>query len=84
MSASNAGLEHSPAPYRNFIGLTQVVNLLGLGEAAHPAHLDVDDAAGAGLNGGSRVANMADGFVQANCCPQLALQARVIVDIVIP
>ena len=57
--------------------LAQIVNAARARVSAHAAELDVDDAAGADLDGGARVLDVVDAFVEANRRFELALQLRV-------
>jgi hypothetical protein len=59
------------------------VQAQGLGVAAHPARLDVDDSTGADLDGFRRGLDRVDRFVEADRGSQEALQARVIADVVV-
>src|ERR1700687_1848420 len=54
------------------------------GESANAANLDIDNSAGAGFDGERSAARTDDRLVQANRSAQLFLQARVVVDVVVP
>src|SRR5712672_2844366 len=84
MSASDSGLQHATTPDRNILRLAKVMNLPGLGKAAHAANLDVNDAAGPTLDREGRGAGMHDRLIQADGSTQLFLQTGVVVDFVFP
>src|ERR1035441_9158721 len=84
LGASDASLQHSATPDGNIVGLAKVVDLQRFGESAHAADLDVDDAAGAGFNREGGAAHADDRFVEADRGAQFLLQARVVVDVVVP
>ena len=82
--AANAGLQHAAAPHRNAALHRRIVHRDGLGEAAHAARLDVDDAAGFHVDRRQRIAPVADRFVQADRRLQPLLQHGVVVEVVGP
>src|SRR5580698_5348050 len=84
MGTSNAGFKHASAPHRNIVRCADIVDSLGLGKAADSAGFDVDNAAGANLNGLRGIASVMDGFVETNGGSQQRLQAGVIVNVVVP
>src|SRR5437763_9900325 len=84
MAAPYAGLEHAAAPDRDIVVLADIVDFFSFAEAAYPANLDINDAAGAGFDGGCGVAGMAYRLIQANRGLQFALQPCVIIDVVVP
>src|ERR1035437_3318238 len=79
----DAGLQHAAAPDRNGGGLGDIVYPFGLAESGHPAELDVDDAAGAQLDGLLGVARGANALVQADGSFELRLERGVIDDVVV-
>src|ERR1700757_1166293 len=84
MRSSNSGFEHASAPYGDALRLAEVVDRQRFAETAHAADFDVDDSAGSRFHSGSSYTGAFDRFVQAYCGAQFLLQARVIVDVVIP
>ena len=66
------------APLRAAVGLDGE----GRGVPAHPAHLDVDDAAGAEGEGVARVVGAVDALVEADRGLDLLLQVHVVHDVV--
>ena len=83
MRASDTGLQHPAAPHRNAGRLRHIVDALRLGEPAHAPQLNIDDAAGAHLNGLLGVVRGANTLVEANGGLQLGLQLRVVDDVVV-
>ena len=84
LGARKPAIMRTRTKHRDVIVLADIVYFPGLAEAAHPSDFDIHDAAGAGFDGGGRVAGVADGLVQANGGSQFALQPGVVVDVVIP
>jgi hypothetical protein len=77
-AAADARLEHAAAPDGNAALLRRVVHGDGLRESAHAAQLDVDDLARLHLDGGQRVAAVADGLVKADGRVEALLQHGVV------
>src|SRR5215469_2015895 len=84
VGAANSGFEHAAAPHGYGEALGDVVHCDGVGEAANAPYFDVDDATGAKLERGFRVARAADGFVEAYRGFYRFLQAGVEVEVVVP
>src|SRR5579864_2914398 len=84
MPPPNAGFEHAAAPHGNAVALANVVNGDGFAESAQAPDFDIDNAAGAQLDGSFGIAGLANRFVEANRGFQLALQLRMLKDVVIP
>src|SRR5205814_9262397 len=74
--------EHPAAPDGNAVALAQIVDAPCHGVAADAAKLDVDDFAGAQLDGGARLLFRVNAFIQADRRVQLLLQLHVTVEIV--
>src|ERR1700748_2425175 len=64
--------------------LANVVHFSGFAESADAAYFYIYNPAGAGFDRGCGVARMPDGFVETYRRAEFALQARVVVNIVIP
>src|SRR6516225_10106563 len=84
VSAPDAGFEHAPAPDGNPLGPAICLNVARAGVAADAAEFDVDDAAGAELDGGLRIAKVGNGFIEAQHGFDLLLQLGVRVNVVPP
>src|SRR6266852_9115919 len=82
MHAADSGLEHADAPDWNLLRLAQVVDAPRRGVAADAAELDVDDPAGAQLDGRAGVLVGVDAFIEANRSIEFALQFCVAVEVV--
>src|SRR5438445_164884 len=76
----NARLQHAATPDRNSRRLSRVVHALGLAKSTYAAELDIDDAAGAQLDGLLGVMRRADAFIQTDGRLQLRLQLGMIDD----
>src|ERR1035437_8062059 len=83
VGAPDAGLQHAAAPDRDAGGLGDIVHAFGLAESGDPAELDVDDAAGAQLDGLLGVARGANALVEADGGLELRLERGVIDDVVV-
>src|ERR1700724_2599853 len=84
MGASNAGLEHPPAPYGDAALHRRVVHRDRLGAAPDASVLDVDDSAGLPVDRGQSIPPVADGLVKADGGIHPLLQHGVVVEIVCP
>src|SRR5215475_10422094 len=82
--AADAAFEHAATPYRNILAGTVGLNFAGAREASNAAEFDIDDAAGAEFNGGLRVTQVGNRFVETESCFDLLLQFGVRVEIVPP
>src|SRR5450759_3984266 len=83
VGAPDAGLQHAAAPDRDAGGLGDIVHALGLAETGDAAELDVDDVAGAQLDGLLGVARGANALFQADGGLQFGLERGVIDDVVV-
>src|SRR3989454_2070029 len=81
--AADARFEHAAVPHRNAMRRAQVVKPDRLGKPAHASRLDVDDAAGAGLDRRARDGHAFDRLVETNRRLQPPLQRRMIRHIVV-
>src|SRR5438876_6063750 len=66
MRATDARLEHAAAPYRNSVVATDIVNSARFLVASDPPEFDVDDPAGADLDGFARVVRRVDRLIEAD------------------
>ena len=82
MGSANSGLQHSSAPDRNLLRLTQIVDSNRGGIAPHTSQLNIYDAAGVQLDGSAGVFLFVDTLVEANRGVELSLQLRVAVKVV--
>src|SRR5690242_17159659 len=80
--AADAGFEHAAAPDVNGILLAKIVNAASGSVSADAAEFDIDDFAGADFNGGARVLDIVNAFVEANWSFDLALKSGVGKDVV--
>src|SRR5207302_2249056 len=76
--------EHTAAPDGNVSGAADVVDLAGGGESPDAAELDVDDLRRAEFDGLARVLGVVDRLIQADWRQHLALEPRVVHQIVPP
>src|ERR1019366_3304899 len=83
VGAPDAGLQHAAAPDRDAGGLGDIVHAFSLAESGDAAELDVDDAAGAQLDGLLGVARGANALVEADGGLELRLERGVIDDVVV-
>src|SRR5579883_2900774 len=83
VGAADVGLQHASAPHRYLLRPADIVNGARLQMSAHATRLDVDDAATAQLKGVARVVGRVDALVEAYRRLQLALQGRVVDDVVV-
>ena len=81
--AADAALQHPAAPDRHGVAPAEVVDRQRLGEAAHPARLDVDDAAGAQGQHVLGRGGVRDRFVETDRRFQAVLQLRVPAEVVL-
>ena len=79
---ADARLQHAPAPHGHAALPAVALDGQGLGVAAHPSHLDVDDAAGAEVEGVAGVVQAVDRLVEADGRADLLLQRGVVHDVV--
>ena len=80
---AHARLQHGAHPDGNAGVLADVVNLLGLAQAAEARHFHVDDAAAPQLDGLAGIVGGVDGLVQADGCLHLRLEAPVPDDVIV-
>ena len=79
---TNAGFEHAAAPDGDLAGAAEIINLDGGSKAAEAAEFNIDDAAGAEVDGGAGVFEGVDAFVKADGCFEFALEFGVAVEVV--
>src|SRR5712672_2001014 len=82
MCAANPGFEHTAAPHGNLFRLATIVDLLRRSVSTDASELDIDDSAGAQLDGRAGVFVGVDAFVETNRSIQFSLQLRVTVQVV--
>ena len=84
MSAADAGFEHASTPHRQFVGLAEIVNLLGLAKSSHAADFDIHDPTSSGFDGSGTIAGVTNGFIEADRSAQFTLKPRVVIDVIVP
>src|SRR5882672_4490193 len=84
VGAADAGFEHAPAPNGNIFCEAVTLACACTGMAANAAEFYVDDARGAEFDGCGRIANVLDGFIEAERSLQEFLQFGMCVDVVPP
>src|ERR1019366_3341727 len=82
MRPANPEFEHSAAPDWNLLRFAEVVDAARGRIPSHAPELDIDDAAGAQLDGRPRVLLGMDAFIEANRRVELALQFGMAVQII--
>src|SRR5690348_12310672 len=83
MSASNARLQHSAAPYGHASRVAELMNRQRLRISANSSNFDIDHPATSEVERVFGPPGIGDAFVETNWRGQLCLQLRVIHEIVV-